>query len=73
MKIAASGQLGRFIALAYDEYKADRVAELGNCIGTVIAGIYQGFAKDALENESHYAQAADRPHQTWQDYFAGLN
>ncbi|MGY0585274.1 MAG: SDR family oxidoreductase [Paraglaciecola chathamensis] len=63
----------RFIALTYEQYKADRVAELGDFIGTVIAGIYQGIAQGALENESHYAQAAGRPHQTWQDYFARLN
>jgi NAD(P)H dehydrogenase (quinone) len=63
----------RFIALTYEEYKADRVAELGDFIGNVIAGIYQGIAQGAFENESHYAQAAGRPHQTWQDYFAGLN
>jgi NAD(P)H dehydrogenase (quinone) len=63
----------RYVPLTVEEYQADRVAELGDFIGTVIAGIYQGIALGALENESHYQQASGRSHQTWQDYFAGIS
>lgn len=58
-----------YVPLTFEEYQADRVAELGDFIGTVIAGIYQGIAIGALENESHYQQACGRAHQSWQDYF----
>lgn len=63
----------RYVPLTVEEYQADRVAELGDFIGTVITGIYQGIALGALENESHYQQASGRSHQTWQDYFAGIS
>tara|TARA_R110002012_G_scaffold97895_3_gene234871 strand:- start:1780 stop:2622 length:843 start_codon:yes stop_codon:yes gene_type:complete len=63
----------RYVPLTVEEYQADRVAELGDFIGTVIAGIYQGIALGALENESHYQQASGRSHQTWQDYFASIS
>lgn len=62
-----------YVPLTVEEYQADRVAELGDFIGTVIAGIYQGIALGALENESHYQQASGRSHQTWQDYFASIS
>lgn len=56
-----------------EAYKADRIAELGEFLGTVIAGIYQGIREGALDAPSDFETAAGRPHQTWDDYFATLN
>lgn len=54
------------------DYRDDRVAELGDFIGSVIAGIYQGIRSGEANNPSHYAEAAGREHVSWPDYFAGL-
>ena len=59
-------------AMSVEDYKADRVAELGEFIGTVIAAIYQGIRIGALDNPSDYEAAAGRPHQSWDDYFSAL-
>ncbi len=58
--------------MSVDEYKADRIAELGEFIGTVIAGIYQGIRDGALDNPSDFETAAGRPHLSWNDYFTSL-
>ncbi|GAD04306.1 SDR family oxidoreductase [Agarivorans albus] len=55
-----------------EDYRKDRIEELGDFIGTVIAGIYQGIAEGKSDNPSHYAQAAGREHISWQDYFNKL-
>lgn len=54
------------------EYRAERVAELGDFIGNVIAGIYEGIRHGASDNESQFEQAVGRPHQSWNDYFQNL-
>lgn len=59
-------------AMSVKEYRQDRVNELGEFIGTVIAGIYTGIRDGAYDHASNYAEAAGRPHQTWDDYFAAL-
>ncbi|MGR5095422.1 SDR family oxidoreductase [Vibrio maritimus] len=59
--------------MTVEDYRLDRVAELGDFIGTVIAGIYQGIQEGKADNTSHYAKAASRAHQSWDDYFASLN
>ncbi|WP_117233843.1 SDR family oxidoreductase [Vibrio maerlii] len=61
-----------FKSMSVEEYKQDRIAELGDFIGTVIAGIYQGIREGKSDNPSHYAQAAGREHVSWQDYFSSL-
>ncbi len=58
--------------ISVDEYKADRSAELGDFMGTIIVGIYQGIHDGALDNPSDFGTAAGRPHQRWDDYFASL-
>lgn len=55
-----------------EAYRRERVAELGEFIGTIIAGIYAGIRSGASDNPSQFEQAAGRPHQSWTDYFAGL-
>tara|TARA_R110002049_G_scaffold72490_7_gene187552 strand:+ start:135736 stop:136599 length:864 start_codon:yes stop_codon:yes gene_type:complete len=54
------------------EYRKERVAELGEFIGTVIAGIYEGIRNGVMDSESHYANAAGREHQSWQAHFDAL-
>lgn len=61
-----------FTSMSVEEYRLDRVAELGDFIGTVIAGIYQGILEGKSDNPSHFEQAAGRKHVSWQDYFSEL-
>ncbi|MEQ9407064.1 MAG: SDR family oxidoreductase [Fuerstiella sp.] len=62
----------KYREMSVAEYRDERVAELGEFIGSIIAGIYEGIRNGALNNESHFDQAAGRPHQTWDDYFRQL-
>lgn len=62
----------KYRTMTVEEYRAERIAELGDFLGTVISGIYQGIREGALDNSSHFAQAAGRPHQSWSDYFDRL-
>ncbi|MEP3436618.1 MAG: SDR family oxidoreductase [Hoeflea sp.] len=59
-------------AMSVEAYKQNRIVELGEFIGTVIAGIYSGIRDGAFDNASNYAQAAGRPHQSWDDYFSEI-
>jgi NAD(P)H dehydrogenase (quinone) len=54
------------------EYRRERVAELGDFLGGVIAGIYAGIREGAFDNPSHFARAAGRQHQRWEEYFAEI-
>ena len=58
--------------MSFEEFKADRIAELGEFIGTVIAGIYQGIREGASDRRSDFEAAAGRPHQSWDDYFSSI-
>ncbi len=82
-KALTQADLARYLNLAFgtdltyrrmtvEEYRRDRVAELGTFLGGVIAGIYEGIREGAMDNESHYAEAAGRSHQTWDEYFGEL-
>lgn len=46
--------------------------ELGEFLGKIIAGIYQGIAQGKVNNPSDFEKATGRPHQSWEDYFAEL-
>ena len=59
----------RFRAMEVDAYRADRVAELGEFLGNVIAGIYVGIREGAYDAPSDFARAAGREHQPWSAYF----
>lgn len=59
-------------SMSVEDYVADRTAELGEFIGPVIAGIYQGIRDGAYDMVSDYEAVAGRPHQRWGDYFDGL-
>ena len=54
------------------EYRQERIAELGEFLGSVIAGIYEGIRRGAADNESHFAAAAGRDHRSWAEFFAEL-
>lgn len=61
-----------YAPMSVEEYRQDRVAELGEFFGTVIAGIYEGIRNDEADNLSHYVEAAGRRHVSWAEYFAEL-
>ncbi len=76
-------QLAAYLSLAFDteltyqemtveEYRRDRVAELGEFLGGVIAGIYAGIRSGAMDNASQFRLATGREHRAWVDYFMGL-
>lgn len=54
------------------EYVADRTAELGDFIGPIIGGIYEGIRLGIYDVPSDFAEVAGRPHQSWSDYFGSL-
>lgn len=55
--------------MSVEEYRDDRRAELGEFMGDIIAGIYEGIRDGAVNNESQFEKAAGRPHLRWDDYF----
>lgn len=61
-----------YTPLTVEVYRVQRVAELGEFIGTVIAGIYQGIREGKVDNPSHYFAAAGREHVNWQTYFDNI-
>jgi NAD(P)H dehydrogenase (quinone) len=62
----------KYRAMSVAGYREERIAELGEFMGNVIAGIYEGIRNGAANNESHFALAAGRDHQSWREYFDGL-
>ena len=61
-----------YTPMTVEEYRQDRIAELGEFLGTVIAGIYQGIREGKADNHSHFFEAAGREHESWQTYFANI-
>lgn len=59
--------------MSVEDFKADRVAELGDFIGAVIAGIYKSIRDGALDNPSDFEIATGRPHQSWDAYFSEVS
>ena len=68
----AFGVALRYRDMDVESYRADRIAELGEFIGNVVAGIYQGIREGAYDTPSDFGLAAGREHQTWTDYFAAI-
>ena len=58
--------------LTVEEYLHERVAELGEFMGNIISGIYQGIREGKSNNTSHFLEAAGRDHQTWKTYFESI-
>ena len=60
-------------SMSVNEYREERVAELGEFLGSVIAGIYHGIKIGAYENENDFSKAAGRDHQSWEEYFNSVS
>ncbi len=61
-----------YTPMSVEAYRKERIAELGEFMGTVIAGIYQGIREGKADNLSHFYTAAGREHESWQTYFANI-
>lgn len=61
-----------YTPMSVEEYRQERMAELGEFLGTVIAGIYQGIREGKADNPSHFYEAAGREHESWQTYFSHI-
>lgn len=59
-------------SMSVEDYRRERVAALGDFLGTVIAGIYQGIRNGTYDRPSDFEAAAGRPHRSWAEFFAGL-
>ena len=59
-------------SLSIEEYTKQRQAELGEFLGKVIAGIYEGIRNGSCNIKSDYKLAAGRNHISWEDYFSSL-
>ena len=51
-------------SVSVEAYEKERKAELGDFIGTVIAGIYNGIKKGVYDVPSDFEKAAGRPHKS---------
>ena len=58
-----------FRNMSVEDYRAERIKELGDFLGTVIAGIYEGIRAGVLDVPSDFERAAGHPHQSWEDFF----
>ncbi|MEM1373424.1 MAG: NAD(P)H-binding protein [Pseudomonadota bacterium] len=58
--------------MSVEEYRADRTKELGEMMGMIIAGIYEGIRSGVFDKPSDFEVAAGRPHQSWDAYFSAL-
>ncbi len=56
-------------SMSVEAYQAERQAELGDFMGQIIAGIYEGIRSGFADVPSHYEQAAGRLHIDWDSYF----
>ncbi len=59
-------------SMSVEDYRKARCNELGDFLGTIIAGIYQGIREDKVNNPSDFSQAANREHQSWDSFFTHL-
>lgn len=53
-----------FHSVSVADYKAERTAALGDFIGTIIAGIYEGIKEGANDVPSDFEKATGRPHKS---------
>lgn len=62
-----------FNAVSVEEYAAERKKELGDFLGTVIAGIYEGIRNGANDVPSDFEKAAERKHKSTLEIITGFN
>ena len=58
-----------FESLSVEEYSMQRQSELGEFMGTIIAGIYSGIRNGGFDVKSDFNQAAGRDHVGWDEFF----
>ncbi|MCK0135731.1 SDR family oxidoreductase [Arenibacter sp. S6351L] len=54
----------KYNTVSVEDYKKERQAALGEFLGTIIAGIYEGIRNGANEVVSDYEKAVGRPHKS---------
>jgi NAD(P)H dehydrogenase (quinone) len=54
----------QYLAVPADEYRRECVSVMGEYLGGVIAGIYDGIREGALDLPSDFAEILGRPHRT---------
>lgn len=69
---AAFGTDLTYRAMSSAAFVADRTVELGDFIGPIIGGIYDGIRKGSYDRPGDFEAVTGRPHQTWDDYFSSL-
>ena len=57
----------KYTSVSVEEYENERKKELGNFIGTVIAGIYNGIKTGVNDVNSDFEKATGRPHKSTLD------
>ena len=62
----------KFCNITEAEYQKERVKEIGESLGKIIAGIYSGIKNGDFNNPSQFATATERAHISWKDYFSSL-
>lgn len=55
-----------------EEYVADRTAELGDFLGPIIGGIYEGIRQGIFNVPSDFETVTGRVHQSWTAYFDAI-
>lgn len=55
--------------MSVSDYRKERIDELGDFLGPIIAGIYEGIRIGANDNPSDFEAATGRDHQGWEEYF----
>ena len=70
---AAYGTQLAYRCMSAEDYVADRTAALGDFIGPIIGGIYDGIRRGAYDTPGDYEAATGRPHQSWEDYFSSFS
>ena len=53
-----------FKSISVEAYKKERRAALGDFLGTIIAGIYEGIRSGANNVPSDFEKASGRPHKS---------
>ncbi len=71
-----NGVLGTEMTYDYvdpQSFREDRIVEIGEFYGTVVAGIYEAIASGAFDNESHFLAATGREHVSWPEFFSKIH
>ncbi|MEL6178616.1 MAG: NAD(P)H-binding protein [Myxococcota bacterium] len=59
----------QFQDMTPEAYLAERTEALGDHLGPIITGIYEGIRNGAYNNPSHFEQMMGRPHADWDEVF----